>query len=143
VNRSITCGLLLLVALTAPLALAQNATPAKEPPRALIGIYHVAPGKHVDFLKWQAVRDAIDKEAGMSQAQWYAHTDGDAWDYLSVGPDQTPEQAKKVEAAMKKHGLTTGFKANLEFRQFITSHTDTFAVGPVTVSELADWATAK
>ena len=124
-------------------AFAQNAAPAKEPPRSLISIYHVAPGKHTDFLKWMAARDAIDKETGIAQAQWYAHTDGDTWDYLAVGPVNTPEQDKKVEAATKKHGLTTGFKASLEVRQVINSHTDTFTIGPVTVSELAEWATSK
>lgn len=125
------------------IAFAQTAAPAKDPPRSLVSIYRIATGKQTDFLKWMAARDAIDKEAGVAQAQWYAHTDGDSWDYLAVGPANTPEQDKKIETAMKKHGLTTGFKANLEVRQFFASHTDTFAVGPVTVSELADWATAK
>jgi hypothetical protein len=136
----ITALLLLLSVCAVSPAFAQSAAPAKEPPHAMVSIYRVAAGKHADFLKWQATRDAIDKEAGVAQAQWYAHVDGDSWDYLSVGPDLTPEQNKKVEAAMKKHGLTTGFKASLEFRQFIGSHTDTSAIGPVTVSELSDWA---
>jgi hypothetical protein len=143
-NRSIVKLTSLAVAVMATsFAFAQNAAPAKEPPRSLISIYRVAPGKHADFLKWMAARDAIDKESGITQGQWYAHTDGDSWDYLAVGPVNTPEQDKKVEAATKKHGLTTGFKASLEFRQVIATHSDTFTIGPVTVSELADWATAK
>ena len=143
-HRSIIKFVLLLVTLAATsVALAQTAAPAKEPPHSLISIYRIAPGKHADFLKWMAVRDAVDKEVGIAQAQWYAHVDGDSWDYLAVGPDNTPEQDKKVEAAMKKHGLTTGFKQSLEVRQFFASHTDTFVVGPVSVSELSDWANAK
>jgi membrane-bound lytic murein transglycosylase B len=140
-NRSITkLALLLLALLATAVAFAQNAAPAKEPPRSLVSIYRIATGKQAEFLKWMAVRDAVDKDAGIPRAQWYAHTDGDSWDYIAVGPAPTPEQDKKVEALMKKQGLATGFKQSLEVRQFIASHTDTFAVGPVTVSELADWA---
>lgn len=143
-HRSIIKFVLLLVTLAATsIALAQTAAPAKDPPRSLVSIYRIAPGKHAEFLKWMAVRDAVDKEVGIAQAQWYAHVDGDSWDYLAVGPSNTPEQDKKVEEAMKKHGLTTGFKQSLEVRQYFASHTDTFVVGPVSVSELSDWANAK
>jgi hypothetical protein len=135
--------LLLITLATTSIALAQTAAPAKEPPRSLISIYRIAPGKQADFLKWMAAREAVDKETGIAATQWYAHVDGDSWDYVAVGPSTTAEQDKKLEAAMKKHGLTTGFKQSLEVRQFISSHTDTFAVGPVTVGELADWAAAK
>ena len=143
-HRSIIKLVLLLLTLaTTSIALAQNAAQPKDPPRSLVSIYRIATGKQADFLKWMAVRDAVDKEAGITQAQWYAHTDGDSWDYLAVGPVNTPEQDKKIEAAIKKHGLSTGFKASLEVRQFFASHTDTFTVGPVSVSELYDWATDK
>jgi len=143
-HRSILKLVLLLVTLTTTsIALAQTAAPAKEPPRALISIYRIATGKHAEFLKWMAVREAVDKEAGVPASQWYAHVDGDSWDYVVVAPDTNAEQNKKVEAAMKKHGLATGFKQNLEVRQFVASHTDTFAVGPVSVTELSDWASAK
>ena len=138
-NRSIKPLFAAIVAAAGCVSLVQAAGPDK-PPHAMISIYRISTGKQADFLKWMAVRDAIDKEAGLPQAQWYAHVDGDSWDYVSIGPDPTPEQGKKVEEAMKKHGLATGFKQSLEVRQFIASHTDTFAVGPVTVSELSDWA---
>ena len=143
-HRSMIRFVLLLLTLAATsIALAQNAAPVNGPPHSLVSIYRIATGKQAEFLKWMAARDAVDKEAGITQAQWYAHLDGDSWDYLVVGPSNTPEQDKKIEAAMKKHGLTTGFKQNLEVRQFIASHTDTFTVGPVSVSEMADWAAAK
>ncbi len=133
---------LVTVAMTT-FAVAETAAPTKDPPHSLISIYRIAPGKQADFLKWMATREAVGKEIGIAATQWYAHVDGDSWDYVAVGPDNNAEQDKKLEAALKKHGLTTGFKQNLEVRQFISSHTDTFAVGPVTVSELADWAAAK
>ena len=121
-------------------ASSQAAEPAKKPPRAVISIYHIAPGRQVDFLKWLAAREAVDKEVGIAGTQIYVHVDGDSWDYLSVGPATTDEQDSKLEEAMKKHGLTTGFKQSLEIRQFLASHTDTFAVGPVTAAELVEQA---
>lgn len=143
-HRSILKLALLLVALAATsIALAQGAAPAKEPAHALISIYRIAPGKHAEFLKWMAVREAVDKEAGIPGAQWYAHLDGDSWDYVVIAADTNAEQDKKIEAAMKKHGLATGFKQGLEVRQFFASHTDTLAIGPVTATELSDWASAK
>jgi hypothetical protein len=108
----------------------------KEPGRAVVTIYNVAPGKHLDFLKWMAARDAIAKEAGARAGVWYAHTDGASWDYISITPVATPEQDKKIEELTKQKGLTTGAKAALEFRQFISSHTDTYTDGPMSVSDL-------
>ena len=128
-----------LVALAMIAAMPQSAA-ATEPGTVLIGIYRVAPGKHIDFLKWQAARDAVDKQAGVAQGQWYAHTDGDSWDYLSIGPVLSDAQQKKVDDATRAKGMTTGFKASIEFRKFIGSHTDTYAVGPMTVTELSAMA---
>jgi hypothetical protein len=112
----------------------------QAPKRALISIYHVAPGKHLDFLKWQAQRDAIATAAGLSPTQWYRHTDGDSWDYLTIGPVTTDEQDQKVDALAKQRGLTSGFAASLEFRQFVSSHTDTFTEGPMAVADLVSMA---
>jgi hypothetical protein len=121
----------------AMVAVAPRITAATEPGKLIVGIYRIAPGKHVEFLKWQATRDAVDKAAGVPQAQWYAHTDGDAWDYLSVGPVLSDAQQKKVDEASVAKGLAIGAKASIEFRQFIASHTDTYVVGPMTATELA------
>jgi len=141
-HRWISKLALLILALTAaPIAFAQTAAAAKKPPHAVISIYRIAPGKHVEFLKWIAAREGIDKEVGIAATQWYAHTDGDAWDYVSVGPATSSEQDDKLDAALKKHGLTSGFKQHIEIRQFIAAHTDTFAVGPVSAAELVDAAT--
>lgn len=111
---------------------------AQEPGNVLIGIYHVAPGKHLDFLRWQAARDAAATEAGVAATQWYVHTDGDSWDFISIAPEGTPQMDEKVQAILQRKGLTTGFKASLEFRTLISSHTDTFARGPTTAAALLE-----
>ena len=109
---------------------------AQEPGQAMISIYNVAPGKHLDFLKWMAQQESIDKEAGLPPTQWYAHQDGAAWDFIAIGPVTTPEQDKKVEEVAKQKGRPTGFKAALQFRTFVSSHTDTVARGPSSASDL-------
>ena len=114
---------------------------AQEPGNVLIGIYHVAPGKHLDFLRWQAARDAAAVEAGGAATQWYVHTDGDSWDFISIAPEGTPQMDEKVQAILQRKGLTTGFKASLEFRTLISSHTDTFARGPTTAAALLEAGT--
>ena len=108
----------------------------KNPPESLVSIYNIAPGKHLDFLKWMAAREAVAKEAGAPATMWYAHTNGASWDYVAVGPVLSKEQDKKVDELSAKKGLTIGFKASLEFRQFVNSHSDTYAVGPMSAAEL-------
>jgi hypothetical protein len=138
----LTLVLLLALIFFAPSAARAQAARAemKEPPRALVTIYRIAPGKHLDFLKWLAETQAIEKEAGVPVSQTYAHTDGDSWDYLNVGPDLTKEQQAKVDEVTKKHGRKTGFAASLDFRTFVASHTDTFAIGPVSAADLVAMA---
>jgi len=109
---------------------------APNPPKVIVAIYRVATGKHLDFLRYMAQGEAIAKEAGLGASQWYAHLDGDSWDYISIGPATTDEQDKKTAAIRKQRGLTTGFAAGIEFRQFISSHTDTYARGPTTAADL-------
>lgn len=121
---------------TASLVHAQTADKSAEPGKAVVSIYRVAPGKHLDMLKWFAAREAIDKEAGVRPTQWYAHTDGDSWDFIAIGPQLSDADGARVDELSKKKGLKTGFPAALEFRQFISSHTDTFARGPMTASDL-------
>jgi hypothetical protein len=140
-NRSILALLAVLFLLSAPNARAQAAkAEMKEPPRALVTIYRVATGKHLEFLKWLADQEAIAREAGVPAGQFYAHTDGDSWDYLNVGPALTDAQQAKVDEAAKKRGRKTGFAASLEFRTLISSHTDTFVVGPVSPADLVSMA---
>ncbi len=126
----------LVLAIAVPLLQAQMNT--NQPPKALVATFQVAPGKHLEFLKWQAANDAINKEAGLPATQWYAHTDGASWDYLSIGPALTDEQQNKVDEISKKKGVLTGFKAGLKFREFVSSHTDTFVVGPVSAADLVE-----
>jgi hypothetical protein len=121
---------------------------AQQPGKAhLIAIYHVAPGQHLEFLKWQAAREAIAAEAGAAPTQWYRHTDGDSWDFISISEEPAPSQQEALDAKMeqlaKQKGLTTGFAASLEFRKFISSHTDTFAQGPFSAQEMVQQASGR
>lgn len=107
-----------------------------EPGRARISIYRVAPGRHLDILKWLATREEITKEAGVPATQLYAHNDGDSWDYLLIWPITTADQDRKLDELAARKGLKTGFAASIEFRQMLASHTDTYASGPMTAAEL-------
>ena len=106
-----------------------------EPPKARVALYRAAPGQQVALLKWLAAQDQAAQAAGVPAGQFYAHTDGDSWDYLAIDPVTTPAQDKAIEAAQKKMGLGTGPAQSLEFRKYIAVHTDTFAIGPTTPAQ--------
>ena len=129
--RLLVLALLLFAVL--PLQIQAQTDQSKE---VLIGIYNIAPGKHLDFLKWMAANEQVAVEAGAGPTQWYAHREGASWDYISIGPVLSDEMQKKVDELTTKKKLSTGFKASLEFRQFVASHTDTYAVGPMSASDL-------
>lgn len=113
-------------------ALAQEA----EQPWSMVSLYHVAPGKHMEFLEWMQQQEAVSREAGVAPTQWYSHVDGDNWDFLAISPITTEEQDRKVDELAKAKGLPTGFKAGLKFRTMIQDHTDTMTVGPVSIDDL-------
>lgn len=125
----------LALALAAAAALAIG-TPAaaQNAPRGLVQIYHVAPGHHVDFLKWLDQQDRIAAAAGVPRGQLYAHMDGDSWDYLVINPVTTPAQDAALDAAAKSMGVNS-MRGGIEMRKHITSHTDTFVRGPITAAE--------
>jgi hypothetical protein len=108
---------------------------AGDPPRVRIAIYRAAPGQQVALLKWLAAQDKAAQAAGVAPGQFYAHTDGDSWDYLAVDPVTTDAQDKAIDAAAKKMGMPTGPARGLEFRKYIAVHTDTFAIGPTTPAQ--------
>ena len=139
-KHSFRCMAAAVAALAACASFSAGAADEAKAPTAMVVVYHIAPGKHLDFLNWQAARDAIDKEVGIAPTQFYAHRSGDSWDYVSIGPMTTPEQDAAADAAAKKKGLTSGFKASLEFRTFVASHSDTVAEGPVTAAQLVSEA---
>ncbi len=116
------------------IAYAQSASP----PRAIISIYHAAPGHQEALLQWFAQQDRIAAAAGVPAGQIYAHTDGDSWDYLSIQPATTDAQDQALDAAAAKMGLPTGPKVGLELRKHIISHTDTYVVGPMTAAQLLE-----
>ena len=112
---------------------AQAGTP--EPPKARVALYRAAPGQQVALLRWMAQQDRIAQAAGVPTGQIYAHTDGDSWDYLAIDPVTTPAQDAAVDAAAKKMGLAIGPASSIEFRKYISVHTDTFVIGPVTPAQ--------
>ena len=107
-------------------------------PRAVISIYHAAPGHQEALLQWLAQQDRISVAAGMPASQIYAHTDGDSWDYLMIAPATTDAQDQALDAAAAKMGLASGPRVGLELRKHIASHTDTYVVGPLTATQQLD-----
>jgi hypothetical protein len=136
----VLCALAFVLSVRAFPAHAQEMREKGEPARHLITIYQVAPGKHIEFLKWIAEREAISREAGGTTPHWFAHLDGASWDFIAIGDaeesDEAEAEGERIEAAMKARGLTTGAAQAMEFRQFISSHTDTYAMGPFTAEEI-------
>jgi hypothetical protein len=150
VNRwlpAAVAGMLGFVAATAPSACLAQGTPtaqsAPNAPTLIVSIYHVAPGKHLEFLRYMAQSDATAKEAGIGATQWYAHLDGDSWDYITISPATTDEQDRRVDALDRQRGRPVGFAGGIQFRQFISSHTDTYVRGPTTSAELVAAATQR
>jgi membrane-bound lytic murein transglycosylase B len=125
--------MLLAAAAALGCALAAPAS-AQVPGQAIIAIYHVAPGQHVNFLRWLDQQDRIATAAGVARGQFYAHLDGDSWDYLMINPVTTPAQDAAVEAAGKRMGVNT-MRGGIELRKYISSHTDTFVRGPMSAAD--------
>src|SRR5712692_7767720 len=119
----------------------------KKPGRNIVSMYQVAAGKHLEFLKWMAKQEALTKEAGGPATQWFMHENGASWDFVTITPELEPakqaELDKKVEALAKQKGLASGIKASFEFRQYMGTHSDTFASGPTTADELVKAAEKK
>ncbi len=116
---------------TAGPTLAQDGEPV-----SIVSLYRVAPGQHIAFLEWMAAQEAAATQAGVPASQWYAHMNGDAWDYLVIGPETTDEQDAAVDAALQAQGRPTGPAGGIEFRKYVAWHTDTFVGGPMTAAEL-------
>ena len=108
--------------------------PAAQP-RAIVSLYHAAPGHQVELLKWFAQQDRIAQAAGMPAMQLYVHTDGDSWDYMGINPVTTEAQDAAFDAAAKKLGLPSGPGVGLDLRKHISSHTDTYTMGPTTAAQ--------
>ena len=131
-------GVLLLMALPFTGIGSAIAQEADEPPVSLVSLYRIAPGQHVAFLEWIASQQAAAEEAGAPATQWFMHMDGDSWDFLGIAPETTDEQDEAIDAALEAQGLATGARAAIEFRQYVAWHTDTYAAGPMSISELLE-----
>lgn len=109
--------------------------PAREPPRSTVTIYRAAPGQQEALLHWLADQDRAAQAAGQPAGQVYIHLDGDSWDFVGITPTPTPAQEQALDASARKLGLATGARRALAFRKMISSHTDTFALGPMTAAQ--------
>lgn len=105
------------------------------PPHSTVTIYRAAPGQQEALLHWLAEQDRASQAAGMPPGQIYIHLDGDSWDFIGISPTTTQAQDEAINAAARKMGMTTGARRALEFRKMISSHTDTFALGPMTAAQ--------
>lgn len=110
-------------------------TPPAAPPRAIVSLYQAAPGQQIGLLNFLAQQDRIAQAAGLAPAQLYVHTNGASWDYMIVGPVATDEQDAAMRAAARQMGVPWGPRAGMELRKHISSHTDTFTIGPVTAAQ--------
>ena len=131
--RSVLVGLSLLVpasygAAQLPSPLASTATPESQ-----VELYRIAPGMQAEFLKFIALCDAANKEAGMAPRQLYVHQDGADWDFLLIQPLHTTDaQDKAWAAAAARLGIPHGGNFFLAIRKYIAVHTDT-------ATTAADW----
>jgi len=141
-NRKLHRRIVLAVALCFPTlcATAQSASNSPAPAaqqESAVEIYRIAPGQQEEFLKFVALCDQANKEAGMPPRQLYVHQDGASWDFLIIQPlHTTPEQDKAWGAAATRLGIPHGGNFFLAIRKFVAEHTDTATTGPTTA---ADW----
>jgi hypothetical protein len=128
------------------LAVAYGAAAAQAPAQPVtapavtesqVELYRIAPGMQEEFLKFVALCDAANKEAGMAPRQLYVHQDGADWDFLLIQPLHTTDaQDKAWSAAATRLGIPHGGNFFLAIRKYIAVHTDTATTGPTTA---ADW----
>ncbi len=109
--------------------------PPANPPTSVVTLYHAAPGQQLALAKWLARQDRVAEAVGGKPAQFYVHTDGDSWDFMSIAPATTREQDSAFAAAAAKMGVPTGPRLALDLRRYINSHTDTYAIGPTTAAQ--------
>lgn len=140
-------GMFGVIAASAPSPGLAQATAMKQaaanPPVMIVSIYRIATGKQLDFLRYMAQVDAVSKEAGLPAQVFYAHLDGDSWDYIGIGPALSDAETARLDAISRTRGLPTGFAAGLKVREFFSSHTDTYSRGPTTAADLVAAAERK
>jgi hypothetical protein len=125
------------ILLASVVAIGQSQTAPVSVPESQVEIYRIVPGQHEEFLKFIALCDQANKEAGMAPRQLYVHQDGADWDFLLIQPlHNTAEQNKAWRVAATRLGIPAGGNFFLAIRKFIAVHTDTATDGPTTA---ADW----
>ncbi len=137
VALQVSCAMILGTTMTSS---QQPGTTTPKPGRYTIQIFHVVPGKAVDFLRFNAEREQIRKEAGAPPKQWFRHSDGADWDYISITPlvpaQEEAALQQKIDTITKQHHQKAGAAGGMELRALLLDHTDTYVVGPMTAEEL-------
>jgi hypothetical protein len=65
-----------------------------------VEIYRIAPGQQEAFLKFIALCDGANRQAGLPPRQLFVHEDGADWDFLLIQPlHDTDHQNKAWSAA--------------------------------------------
>jgi hypothetical protein len=114
------------------------ASGALADPEKMIEIYHIAPGKQVQFLKLIALYDQANLEAGLPARELYVHSDGASWDFLLIqDEDVEPAKAKVRNEALKNSARRPARNSGSRSAKTIAEHTDTVATGPTTAG---DWS---
>lgn len=127
----------MIVAAAAACAVSLASAPAyAEPGRVIVSLYRAAPGQQVALLKWLAQQDKVAQAAGVAPTQIYVHTSGDSWDFVAINPQTTAAQDDALDAAAKRLGGMSGPRASIEFRKMISTHTDTYANGPMSADQI-------
>ncbi len=104
-----------------------------------IEIYRIAPGQQQAFLEFIAKCDEANRIAGLPARQLYVHSDGADWDFILVQPEHTPaDKAAALDKAWDQVGLPSGANFFFEIRKYISSHSDTDAIGPTTAKAYLD-----
>ncbi len=137
----ITLEVVLTFGLLLPSMHAQSPPPAapltSSQQESQVEIYRIAPGQQEAFLKFIALCDEANRQAGMQPRQLFVHEDGADWDFLLIQPLHNADQQNKAwSAAAARLGIPHGGNFFLAIRQFIAVHTDTAVIGPTTAS---DW----
>lgn len=143
-HHKLITTLVCLLLLSGLITTAEAQSAEQKPARHLVSIYQAAPGKQLQLLEWFAQQEVVAQEAGAPATQWFVHLDGASWDYIGIiklaEPAKQEKLDKKIDKLAKKKGMATGMAASLEFRQFISSHTDTYVLGPFTAEGLVQEA---
>lgn len=126
------------VAQTAPAGSAPAAAEA-EWPEAWFEIFRLVPGKQEDFIRRIDQTDQVRAAGGLPPTQLFFHENGADFDVIIFKPvspvKPTAEQEARMAAKRRELGIPSGPAYFVDIREFISSHTDSQTVGPVSARQ--------